>query len=193
VIIRPLAIPEVRQVYNEYLTADFSADERRPLVMIERAMDKKLYTCWAAFEEDRIQAYAFLEVLPAKEGGGPRYLFDYFAVVKEFRGSGVGSRFMRRLLRESLKDASCALVEIDNPAYALDEAEREIRERRRSFYIKNGLIDTGVDVCTFGVEFRLMEAVGEAVDREQVCRNYSDLYRVFLPPRVFDRVIAFRE
>lgn len=191
-IIHRLDVLEVREVYKKFLSVDFSANERRPLVVIERAMEKGLYVCYAALEEGAICAYAFFVVLPGKNGSGTRYLFDYYAVAEELRGKGIGGCFIGRLLHETLVDASSVLVEIDNPAYAWDEAEREIRERRRSFYIKNGLIDTGVDVCTFGVEFRLMEAVGEAADREEVCRNYADLYRVFLPPKVFERVIVIR-
>ena len=48
-------------------------------------------------------------------------------------------------------------LEIENPDFAKDEEERALRERRRQFYLRNGIVDTGVNIELAGVEYRIME------------------------------------
>ena len=65
----------------------------------------------------------------------------YFAIAGERRSQGLGRRFWQ-LLHQSLRDEAwpaCVIFEVEDPGEAAgDEAEREIRERRISFWTACG-------------------------------------------------------
>ena len=65
----------------------------------------------------------------------------YFAIAGERRSQGLGRQFWQ-LLRQSLRDEAwppCVIFEVEDPGEAAgDDAEREIRERRVSFWTACG-------------------------------------------------------
>ena len=102
-----LTLPEIRDVYRNQLEYDFPADERKPLGRIEASLKKGQYICYGLKDGTGILAYAFFVVIENQ------YLFDYFAVGEELRGTGIGSRFLKELFSNHLKSASCILLEVD--------------------------------------------------------------------------------
>ena len=191
-VVRELQIDEVREVYRKYLTEDFPPDELRPLYMIEEAMQEKRYTCFGCFDEDgAFVGYAFFA--SRETDRGKDYLFDYLAVVREKRDKGIGTAFFGGLY-EALKDAASVVGEVENPDYAESEEERAYREWRIKFYLRNGLLDTGVTVLLYGVEYRVMEMpVNGAHTAEEVREIYSGLYQSILPPKMFEEIFLLHE
>jgi len=57
--IRVLTRPQIQEVYTRRLIEDFPPDERKPLQMIERALDLGKYVCYGYFIGERMAAYAF--------------------------------------------------------------------------------------------------------------------------------------
>ena len=184
-IYRNLSITEAKTVYNTFLKEDFPKSERKPFFAIEKSLRKGQYVCCAAFNDvDEITGYAFFLT-----NNGSDYLLDYFAVRKDLRGTGVGSAFLKNLSKTVLQDALCVLVEIDNPRLSAGR-EKQIYERRRQFYIRNGLIDTGVETKTFGVEFRLLELpITKRHSMEEVKAIYGALYRSYLPDSLYKSMV----
>ena len=153
--------------------------------MIERAIARGEYICYGAMAREDILAYAYFVKL--KEQGAPYALFDYYAVKKEVRDQGVGSRFLQALIRGPLKNMRCVLLEVDDPAFADSDGEAEIRNRRLGFYLRNGLRDTQVTATVFGVRFKILALpVGDALTAEEVRQKYAALYRALQPPRLFE-------
>ena len=182
--IEVLTLPEIRDVYRHLLKYDFPDDERKPLSRIEKSLEKGQYLCYGIKDGSGIAAYAFFVVIENL------YLLDYFAVRKDLRGTGVGSRFLKELYGNQFRNVSCVLVEVDDPAYADSEEEKEIRERRLSFYLKNGLRDTGARCRAFGVHFLILECpAGDTHTREDAGEIYSRIYRAILPNRMYSRMI----
>ena len=180
-----LTVKEAKEVYDTFLVNDFPRSERKPFFAIENSLKKGQYICCAAVDkEDHTLGYAFFVMNDSRE-----YLLDYFAVRKDLRGNGIGSSFIKTLSGEVLQGASCVLVEIDNPEYGSGEV-KELYERRRQFYLRNGFVDTCVDVNTFGVEFRIMELPGEkAHSMTEVKSVYAKLYRSCLPELVYKTMV----
>ncbi len=181
---------EVRRIYRERMVQDFPEAEIKELWIIERAMERKIYECYGVREEKEILAYAFF-ILDAW-AGKKTCLLDYLAVHRDRRGTGVGS-FCLGQCPEILEGADMLLVEVDNPEFAADAAERAVMERRMRFYESNGLRDTGVRVCLFSVEFVVLEMPQFGIHgKEAVGRAYEHLYASILPPGMYRRNVLAR-
>ncbi|MBD5094623.1 MAG: GNAT family N-acetyltransferase [Subdoligranulum sp.] len=190
--IQKLRTHAVREVYREYLRKDFPPDERRPLWHIMSLRRRRQYLCYGAFCAGRLVGYAFF-VLPAPEGKHC-CLFDYFAVLPELRGRGIGSGFLTQL-KEKMRHMELVLTEVEDPNRERNPAKRSVMERRLSFYFANGLRDTGVRVETFGVPYRILavplSSKKPAVTQEEARSAYAALYRVLTTKGMFRRHIRF--
>ena len=90
-----------------------------------------------------------------------------------------------------LQACDCVLLEVDDPDAADSPAERAHRERRLRFYLRNGLLETGVRVTAFGVGLRVLALpVGELPEPGQVRRDYEMLYRAMLPKRLYETKVS---
>ena len=183
--IEVLTLPQIRELYKSRMVQDFPANELKPLSMIERALARGEYAAYGALAEGEALAYAYF-VLRQEEG--PCFaLLDYLAVKKELRGTGIGSRFLQGLITGPLAGMASALLEVDDPALAPDPKEKALRERRLRFYLRNGLNDTGVTARVFGAAFRVLALpIGPTPSRQETERMYEVLYRIMLPPRLYD-------
>lgn len=180
-----LPLSQVRWLYRKRMKNDFSPDELKPLAMIEQALARNEYICYGAEDGEEVLAYAYFVKL--NDQGRPYALFDYFAVKREIRDEGVGSRFLQALISGPLRSMDCVLLEVDDPACADTPEEADIRNRRLSFYLRNGLRDTDVKATVYGVQFKILTLpVGSQLSREEVKRKYAALYRSLLPARLFD-------
>ena len=186
--VKELALEQVRVLYAGRLREDFPPDEIKPLSAIERAMRRGEYVCFGAMAGEDILAYAFF--IRLEKGEKEFALFDYLAVKKEARCMGVGSAFLRGLISGPLKNMACVLLEVDDPAFAPDETEQVIRNRRLRFYLRNGLTDTSVTAVVFGVHFRILALpVGQCPAPDETRRMYAALYRAVMPRRIYEREV----
>ncbi len=170
----------VASVYEERMVHDFKKDELKPLKMILKALDEGIYECLGLSDGERLLGYTFL----VKQG--KRYLVDYLAVYPEERDKGRGSAILK-LLRDHVTDAEMMIIEVEDPLYAESSEEKELQERRVSFYFRNGCSDTGLRVRCFGVPFIIIR-LGEkgSLDRDTVWEVYQSFYRAVLPKKMFD-------
>lgn len=79
-------------------------------------------------------------------------LLDYFAVNAGERGNGVGSEAFE-MLKKRYADRRFFL-EIEIPDSKAQNAEQ--RMRRKGFYLRNGMTETGILVVLFGIEMELL-------------------------------------
>lgn len=175
--IRELTLEEIRDIYARHLCRDFPSDELKPLDRMEVSLREGNYKCIGAFEEGAFRAYAFFVII------GSRCLLDYFGVVPDMRGKGVGTAFLKEVL-PSL-EAELILIEIEDPE------EGAMQLRRKSFYLNAGCIDTSVLFSTFGVRFLLLEYPTKRIhSSEEIEEGYKDIYRAILPKSMFERNIV---
>ena len=175
-----LSREDMIKIYEEMMVLDFPESERKPLSMILDAMEKGGYECLGLQEQDMVLGYALLSKLQED------YLLDYFAVKNDCRDSGVGSAFLQ-LLREYFSEANSIIGEVENPDCAETEAERDVRIRRRSFYKRNGFVDTGIELRLFGVDFMVIEfLLDRKHTREEIKQLINAHYKAMLPPEKFE-------
>ena len=84
-------------------------------------------------------------------------LLDYFAVSPDKRSSGIGGRALKLLLDRITGKKLIFEIEMqdDNALNAED------RRRRKSFYLKNGIKETGVFVNVYNTDFELLTNDGK--------------------------------
>lgn len=159
--IRKAGRRELRWMKKVYIEA-FPEKERKPFKIMKRKA-----------------AQGTMELLVISDRGHPvglavtalyqdMVLLDYFAVHGDFRGKNYGSEALG-LLRKRYQDRRF-LLEIELPdEHALNQQERI---RRKSFYLKNGMQETGIHVCVFGVPMEVL------ADGKQITfGEYQSIYR----------------
>ena len=127
--IQKLEIPQLEKLYHAHMEKDFVPQELRPWHSVKRLTEQGCYDTFACREEGQLVAYA---AFARCEAG---VLLDYFAVVPQLRGKGVGSRFFRELKGVFPQfEAPCIFIEVESLESASSPEEREGRRRRIQFY-----------------------------------------------------------
>ena len=171
---------QIASLYNEHMVHDFKKDELKPLKMILKALDDGIYECLGLSDGAGLLGYTFLV------RQGKRYLVDYLAVYPEERDKGRGAAILK-LLSEYITDAEIMIIEVEDPFYAESSEEKEIQERRVSFYLRNNCVDTRVRVRCFGVPFIIIcFGRNDSLDRSAIWEAYQSFYRAVLPEKMFD-------
>lgn len=145
---RQAELREIEGIYNTYMVKDFPPLELKPLKSIEEAVKKGWYKVYLACDKNEIKGYANIAFC-----GEGIYFLDYFAVMENVRGTGVGTAFFNHL--PSVTNAKCILLEVESVESAKNEAEAELRKRRIAFYKRSGCVDTGCVYNVFGVEYNV--------------------------------------
>lgn len=178
---------QVEEIYKTKMQEDFPADEIKPLKAILKGIDKGIYEPCGLFEDSELIGYAFFVKL------GSDYLLDYLAVHSDMRNKGVGSTAVM-LIADYLKEADNVVVEVEDPDYATDPAEKDLQTRRYNFYLRNGCTDTGLRVKCFGVPFRILRmGPQQKEDHDKLWKLYQEFYRVMLPKEMFEKNLSLNE
>lgn len=132
---------DIENLYNTYMQEDFPKSELRPINKIKEAYDDNRNRTFALYEEgrNRLMGYAIYE----KPLQGDIWLMDYYAINKNVRGKGIGTMFLK-LIKNTFTEAEAAIGEIERIDKAANDEEREIRTRRKQFYLNNGFCETGI-------------------------------------------------
>ena len=107
---------EFSAVYQERMTADFPADELRPLSSMKDLHAQGNYLVYGCYDEQGLAAYAALVL---REGAA---LLDYYAVDASRRGQGVGQKCLSLLQKEPL-GAGFLLLEVESVESAQTPAQ----------------------------------------------------------------------
>lgn len=181
--IKELTKKQVENIYYARMKKDFPPDELRPLQMIYKVMDEGLYVCYGLIDEGNILGYVFL----ARLRDTADYLVDYLAVKSDMRNQGIGALILEKL-RDILNGANSIIVEVENPEYAQKEEEKALKTRRYDFYMRNGLVDTGVKATCFGVPFILLEMTGKkTITQDTMKELYKAHYKELLPKEMYEK------
>ncbi len=176
----------LKMIYEEHMVLDFPADELKPWAAISALYDRGVYQSYGLYDGEALLGYACL----TKQAEADWLLLDYYAICAKYRSHGYGSQFITKLW-EALKDKQGIFVEIELIACAKDEAEREIRTRRRQFYLRNGLVATRMRTRLFGVDYEMlfMPCAAPALSDEALLKELCKVYQTMLPPKVFDAYV----
>lgn len=132
---------------------DFPQDELKPLDFMLEMMQKKKSIAVELMDGQKMLAYAVF-IIPEDAAC---MLLDYFAVIKEYRGTGVGHTFFEVLpafMQERYPMQQRMLLEVE--CVADGKQDLEIRKRRVAFYLGCGCKMTRIETVLFGVHFSIL-------------------------------------
>ena len=174
---------QVKYIYEIRMVEDFPKDELKPLDIILTAMDRGFYEFLGLFDGSELIGYVSLVNIDDD------YLVDYLATLPRHRNKGAGSELMR-LLEQYLKGRGRVIVEVENPDYAENDADRDIQTRRLGFYKRNGCVDTGLRVRCFGVPYIILEIEGiSSKEKTDIWELYQSFYKLMLPKDMYENNI----
>lgn len=139
-----------KQFWRLYEAA-FPASEKKPQKMLERLAKEGREELLAVTENGEFIGLA-INML-----AGETALLDYFAISEEKRSGGFGGRAIRMLTERFA--GKKYILEIEMQDDTADNAQDRLR--RKKFYLRNGLKETGVFVRAYHVDFELLTPDGE--------------------------------
>lgn len=186
---RLLNSAERAEIYTEHMTEAFPASELKPFAHIERLIAEEKYLAYGFFEEGELAGYAYFVKTERKEA----VLLDYFAVLSDRRASGYGSRFLGKIKEEIGKEYGAIVLESENPAYAHDDKDREVRERRIRFYLKNEMQSTNVWSRVHIDNYVIMLYTAEAgMTDEEIAAKVDTLYQAMFDNQFYTQHTSVR-
>jgi len=133
------------QLYKLYRSS-FPKEERKPLWVIVKQYRRGIFDVWQIRKET---AFSGLAITAKHEN---LVLIDYLAIVPSRQDQGIGSGALAALRRHYA--GRDIFLEIES-VYE-DTPEKPLRERRRQFYLRNGMTPMNVMIELFGVNMELM-------------------------------------
>ena len=146
-----------QQVFDLYEEA-FPVVEKKPQQMLRKLVDSGRMEILAVTEGEEFIGLV-MNLMYERAA-----ILDYFAITPSKRGGGYGGQVIRRLLNQFEGKKYIFEIEMQDPA-----AENALeRSRRKQFYLRNGLRETGVLANVYDTDFELLTPDGELTYEEYV-------------------------
>ncbi len=142
---KPQSSADWLHLFTLYRSA-FPRAERKPFFNIRTLHSEGKADVWCIVVNGRFAGLA------TTINGDGLVLLDYFAVVKGSRGRGIGREAMSCLL-ELYRDRG-VFLEIEDPK--APGLNRQLREKRKAFYLSCGFSELDVRAKVFGVRMELL-------------------------------------
>lgn len=172
----------LNQIKDLYMMA-FPKEERKPFEMICRLQQEGKAAVYAIGKEDGTFVGLGIFVLYRDLA-----LLDYFAIAPEQRNKGLGSEALKLL--QQVYSGRRFFLEIESVYEKMENnsAEKQIRIRRKQFYLKNGMHSMSYLIWLFGVEMEIL-TYGDTVSFEE----YFELYANTVEPAWLSNVRYLRK
>jgi len=154
-------IHAMKKLYLE----SFPREERKPFWLMRKKVKTKEMEMLSIKDGDEF--LGLMITIPRSDA----VLLDYFAVVPEKRGGGIGERALK--LFGEYYEGKTLVIEIETPKE--DAPNNDERKRRERFYHRCGFSEVGVDILLFGVEMKLL-TLGRPMDYDEYILFYSELF-----------------
>lgn len=162
---------KIVEIYNTYMINDFPKSELKSYEFIVELLDKKSYDCYGFYDSKELIGYVFFAYC------NKYILVDYLAVLKKYRGMGMGSNILNIVANKFLKDYELILLEVEDIAYAMSDKDKQIREKRIDFYLKNNVNMSNVRSRVMTDNYNIMYFKQKKVmDDEKIMKSVEKVY-----------------
>lgn len=140
-----------------YETA-FPSQERKPFGVMEELSARGKMEMLAIMDEERFVGLAIVLL------AGESVILDYFAIAASMRNCGYGGKALGMLVSRYSSQRMILEIEMEDP-----QAENaQERVKRKAFYMRNGIKETGVYAHVYHTDFELLSADGKLTYEEYV-------------------------
>lgn len=181
---------QIALIYEHQMLRDFTPQELKPLELLLRLEQARRYAGYGFYEGEELLGYALL----AYAEHSPDVLLDYFAVCPSRRNQGLGQAFLTQLMAELGSGRRALLLEVEDPHYGRDEADRDLRSRRMGFYQRCGVELRKLRCCVQEEHYVVMvKPLAGDVDDCQIQASLTDIYTAFFGQARLAEKAAFGE
>lgn len=146
-MLRKLNLEDAKGLYKKYMEKDFPDDERPSYNDYRELIENNKSTPYAYEEENKMKAY----IICVEKGDF--VLISHLAVLKEYRGQGIGTKLLEKM-KSFYKDKQAVILEAEAEEQAKNEKDLETIKRRQKFYTKCGFTPyPNLDYELTGVKF----------------------------------------
>ena len=151
---------ELKKIKTLYKRS-FPKCERKPFAMILRSCAKQKGEIYAVYKNAKFVGLCVSLISPGT------VLIDYLAILPKFKAQKIGGAVLSNLMQiYKNKAIFCEIESTENVS------ENSLKFKRKKFYLKNGLFDTGIKISLWGVKMELLSTKKEASFDE-----YFQIYR----------------
>ena len=182
-LLRPLSRREGRWIYRWEMKKAFPAAELKPLWSILSMMAAGEYDALGLFRGEELLGYALLR------RGASFVLLDYLAACQGKEGRGTGSAILTEL-KERYAHTAGILAEAEAVEEGVSQEENELRQRRLSFYARNGFTDLGYEADIFTVRYAILGWSAQGTpERNAAMEAHRALYRLRILEPLYRRYV----
>ena len=146
-------LPREYRHFFRCLQQDFPAGEYPPYFVLRSQLLGGALTGLVYTDTDGNDLAYALNAVQDERG---MVLISYFAVLSDYRGTGVGSRFLLALA-DKYAQSRGLVVEVEKPETAQTEEEKAIRLRRIRFYERAGYLRVpAIEYAIWGIPMHVM-------------------------------------
>lgn len=180
---RKLTLLELIRIHGS-MARDFHKGEIKPLWRILYLWLQGRYLGYGYFEGEARVGY-MLFYKPSREDANT--LLDYYAIEPSYRSKGYGSAFFQAVCTQ----VPGLVLEVEDPAFSLDEQDRVKRERRIAFYQRNGCKMTRLKASIKEEHYCIM--AGPATDGARLLAPMNRLYQGIFGQAFMEKHIRLKE
>lgn len=186
--VKRLAEDVFAEIYNTYMKQDFPPSELKPLSHIQRSAEAGFGFSLGIYEEEELAGYAVFILCEETRCA----LLDYFAILKDKRGGGLGHRaisLFETYFEENLPQVDGMYIESERVSAAENEKQRQTRQRRIAFYLSCGCEMTAFRSILFGVDYSVLYRRFGTGGQEGTIAALDTLYKKMFKPEHYDRFV----
>ncbi|ACL77285.1 GNAT family N-acetyltransferase [Ruminiclostridium cellulolyticum] len=190
--LRPINLQELRDLYFN-IENDFAPGEYPPYDTLYKQLEKGIQKGFMLVKEGIDVAYSVC----TGDSTNSFVLISLLAVYKGYRGKGFGTEFLKMFKSRYCCETS-VIVEVEKPEDAVDQKERNIREKRIRFYEKAGfrllpdivyaIWDIPMYLMILPMENKTIDGNSINIVNKEVEKAMSDIYLKLLGEKFFHKM-----
>lgn len=188
IMIKKADLKKALEIYD-FMEKDFPKSEIPDVERYTRFTKENIHNVYM-YEEDQQEVAYFITIEKAENG---KVLITHLAVIEEYRGKGVGKRFIEEI-KKFFSDKKILIVEVESEKNAKNEQELKVIEKRINYYINAGFKKREeLEYNLFNVDFYILtySPSSERISSIEMKKTIQDIYEGLFPKE--NLVINIRE
>lgn len=168
--LKKMNLTEIENIYNNFMLEDFPKSELKSLKTIVRLYKLNKYFAFGIYEKDEFLGYALTMT------SENIVLLDYFAIKKDDRNKGYGGLALNLITNYFEENFDVFILECENPKFYSNEMDKEKKQGRINFYLKNGFVKTSIEANVFTNEYIVLSKNNKTISDKEIAKAFFKIY-----------------